>query len=117
MFSEEGFAQVNIIPRPAEITVQQGMEAFVITPRTVLVVEQPALQPSADFFNNYLKEIYGFSLKTSKKASSSNIVLSASKINNTVTGAYEMVTGKESIIIKGNAEACPGISISGITVM
>ena len=105
LFSEEGFAQVNIIPRPAEITVQQGMEAFVITPRTVLVVEQPALQPSADFFNNYLKEIYGFSLKTSKKASSSNIVLSASKINNMVTGAYEMVTGKESIIIKGNDEA------------
>src|SRR5687768_2521060 len=105
VFSEKVFSQVNVIPRPAEITVQQGADSFVLTPETVLVVEQPSLQPSADFFNNYLKEVYGFVLKTSKKASlSKNIVLSASNINSTVPGAYEMVSDEALVVIKGNEE-------------
>src|SRR6476660_7073798 len=102
VFSEKSFSQLNVIPKPSEVTVLTGVDSFVLTPQTLLVVEQPALQSSADFLNTYLKEVYGFVLKTTKKGSSSkSIVLSASKINSTVPGAYEMATGKDVIVIKG----------------
>ncbi|WP_082886441.1 beta-N-acetylhexosaminidase [Flavisolibacter tropicus] len=102
----QGFSQLNIIPQPAEVIISSAPDSFAITSKTVLVVEQPELQPSADFFNNYLKEVYGFTLKTSKKAVANNaIVLSRSKEDGSVSGAYHMSIGKETITIKANDES------------
>src|SRR5574339_543202 len=85
----QGFTQLNIIPKPAEVVLSPTADSFTITPKTVLVIERAELQPSADFFNDYLKEVYGFSLKTTKKAVSDNaITLGLLKEAGDRSGAY-----------------------------
>ena len=101
-----GFAQISIIPKPAELTMKQGTDSFVISSATVIVVEDKSIQPVADFFNDYIKQVYGFTLKTGKKNSANDrIVLSVAKGIGTVAGAYTMDIDKVGVTVKGNDES------------
>ena len=57
VLSAQSFSQISLIPKPAQITFQSAGDSFAITPKTILVIGQASLQPSADFINNYVKEI------------------------------------------------------------
>jgi hexosaminidase len=101
-----GFTQLNVIPKPASVVMSQAGDSFAITPKTVLVIGDADLQPTADFFNAYLKAVYGFSLKATKKTTASNaITLGLSKELSNVSGAYAMDIEKGSVSIKGYDES------------
>ncbi len=92
-------AQVNIIPKPAELTTQQG--SFLINAKTKLVVKDPAVQHSANFLNEFLQDIYGFKLATAKTASANSIELGMTKNANAKEGAYQFQSTKTGVKING----------------
>ena len=102
-----GFAQISIIPKPSELTIVAATDSFGISPKTVIVLESSSLQPSADFFNDYVKQLYGFYLKTGKKAGPNSIYLGLQKGDGKVPGAYAISVSKEGVSVKGNDE--PGV--------
>jgi len=103
LFSCPVFAQISIIPKPAELIVSSTADSFVVTPETVIVIENAGLQPSADFFNEYVKQLHGFSLKTGKKAGDNNSIYLGIRKNKTATpGAYTMHVNKDGISINGD---------------
>lgn len=97
-------AQVSIIPKPAELSMASTADSFAITPETVIVMENKSLRPSADFFGDYVKQLYGFSLKTARKAGNNSIFLGVHKNGAATTGAYTMKVDKEGVSIKGGDE-------------
>ncbi len=92
-------AQVNIVPKPAELQTQQG--AFIITPKTKLVVKDASVQPSADFLNEFLQDVYGFKLATTKVASANSIDLALVRSSAATKGAYQLQSNKSGVKING----------------
>jgi hexosaminidase len=90
VFSSSAFSQVNIIPKPKETILPDVSGTFPITAQTKFVLKDPSLQPSVNFFNEYLSRIYGFRLKTVKVASKNAIVLDRSQAADTVQGSYTL---------------------------
>jgi hexosaminidase len=105
VLSKDMFAQVSIIPKPAEVIIPSTAGSFTLTPQTVLVVEHAGLQATADFLNEYLKQVYGFSLKTSKKSVATNAVYLHASKNNNKGGAYKIEVKDENIAIEGADES------------
>ncbi len=102
--SVNAFSQVNIIPKPLELVVTAGQDSFAILPQTVIVTSNDLLQPSADFLNSYIKQLYGFFLKTSKKpVKGKNIVLAMTTPGGN-TGAYTLEVKKDGVTINGADE-------------
>ncbi len=97
--SSPGFSQVSIIPKPKQTILPSAAGNFLITPQTKVVLKDPALQPSLDFFNEYLSRIYGFRITAAKTAASNAIVLSLDKAAGTVAGAYNLKVDKAGIQI------------------
>jgi hexosaminidase len=95
---------LNIIPAPASAQLKAG--TFSITSSTKIIIEGSGTQKSADFFNSYLKEFYGFKLPVSKSASSQKnvIILNFDKIGDTALGAYNMVVDNDKVYIGGDNE-------------
>ena len=104
LFSGRLPAQISIIPKPAELSITSTADSFAITPETVIVMENKSLRPSADFFSDYVKQLYGFSLKTARKAGNNSIFLGVQKNGAATTGAYTMNVNKKGISIKGDDE-------------
>lgn len=97
------FAQINVIPMPAQVVMPASADSFTITPNTTLVAEHPSVQHAARFFNDYLKQLYGFNLKKVRKPVAGNaIYLSIQGNNDTVSGSYELDISNSQISIKGN---------------
>src|SRR4051812_3937859 len=84
-------AQINIIPQPRQVTMPATAGTFTITPNTVIVANE-VTKNSADFLNDYLKEVYGFTLKISDKRGAANAInlTVIMPIRATVEGAYDM---------------------------
>jgi len=82
--------EVNIIPKPAKVLL--GKQHFTLTPETKIFAEETAAQRSAQFLNNYLKNIYGFSLKFTRNFRLPGIIsISSNNIDHSKTdleGAY-----------------------------
>src|SRR5690349_21274947 len=99
-------AQVNIIPQPEQVTMPATSGTFTITPSTVIVANE-VTKNSADFLNDYLKEVYGFNLKvTEKKGASNAINLSViMPLRATVEGAYDMDITSNGVNVKGQNAA------------
>ena len=95
LFSGRLPAQISIIPKPAELSITSTADSFAITPETVIVMENKSLRPSADFFSDYVKQLYGFSLKTARKAGNNSIFLGVQKNGAATTGAYTMNVKKK----------------------
>src|SRR5690349_17361282 len=98
--------QINIIPKPQQVVMPAIAGTFTITPSTVIVANEATVN-SADFLNNYLNEIYGFSLKISDKLSSANAINLniATPIRTTIEGAYDMEVTGNGVNIRGQNEA------------
>lgn len=98
-----GKGQVDIIPRPVELTTQQG--SFVVNAKTRLVVKDPQAQASANFLNEFLQDVYGFKLTTSKVAGPNAVSLTINKGISGTLGAYTFKSSKTGVEITGaNAE-------------
>lgn len=94
---------LNIIPAPAIAEIKQG--SFTITPSTKIVCLASSVEKSASFLNHYLKEYYGFELKTTKQQSDKNAIeLNFDRLDNTLPGAYEMTVDNNKVYIGGNDE-------------
>ncbi len=105
IFSVTSFSQsLSIIPAPASVTLNQG--TFTITPSTKIILEAPAAKKSADFFNKYLKEYYGFTLPVAKEktAESNAVILNFDKMENSIPGAYNLSVDKNKVYIGGDNE-------------
>lgn len=94
-----GKAQVNIIPKPAELTTQQG--TFLINAKTKIVAKDAAVQHSANFLNEFLQDIYGFKLAISKVASPNAIDLSVGGNSSSTAGAYQFQSTENGVKING----------------
>jgi hexosaminidase len=98
-------AQMNIIPQPVSVKVPGIKADFTISPTTKIVMEGSGLENSVNFFNNYLKEFYGFSLETTSKVNSNNsLVLNFERLDDSIPGAYHLSVDQKGIYIGGDNE-------------
>jgi hexosaminidase len=98
-------AQVNIIPQPAELKMPETAGTFVITAKTPIILEGSGLENSAHFLNDYLKEVYGFTLPIAKKPGKvPGIRLNYDKIEYPLPGAYNMEVNDKGVYIGGDNE-------------
>ena len=97
------YAQVNIIPQPAELKMPETAGQFVITPKTPIILEGSGLENSARFLNDYLKQLYGFTLPVTKKAGAvAGIRLNFDRLDHPVPGAYNMEINAKGVYIGGD---------------
>lgn len=98
-------AQVNIIPEPASVKMPKTMGNFSLNASTKIVLEGSGMDNSVSFFNDYLKQFYGFSLQTTSTASgNNNIVLNYERMDDSIPGAYHLAVDKKGIYIAGDNE-------------
>lgn len=99
------FAQINIIPRPAEVKQPATAGQFVLNERTPIVLEGTGLDNAANFLNDYLQQVYGFRLAITNKPAPGGIHLNYEKIGYPIPGAYRMEVNKSKVYIAGDNEA------------
>ncbi|HEY0771360.1 MAG TPA: family 20 glycosylhydrolase [Sphingobacteriaceae bacterium] len=98
----QGYTQISVIPQPTEVTLQSKVDSFSITPKTVLVINNSSLQPSVDFFNLYLQEVSGFTLKVSTRETGDNSIFLTSQNNiHGESGSYTLDVTKKGVTITG----------------
>src|SRR5882724_10574008 len=98
-------AQVNIIPQPVKVVMPKVAGQFTITANTPIVLEASGADNSVNFLNDYLEQVYGFRLKTTKKEiTRSAIVLNFERMDHHLPGAYTMQIKKGRIYIAGDNE-------------
>jgi hexosaminidase len=98
-------AQVSIIPQPAELKMPERAGAFTITAKTPIILEGSGLENSAQFLNDYLKQVYGFTLPITKKAGKvPGIMLNYDKMEYPIAGAYNMEVNAKGVYIGGDNE-------------
>jgi hexosaminidase len=71
--SPQAQQSINIIPAPVKAEIKPGN--FILSPSTVIVLDNNGEKKAATFFNDYLQKFYGFKLKIESKASSNYISL------------------------------------------
>ena len=95
--------ELNIIPAPAEVKLGKGV--FTITANTRLVFLGSGMDNSMNFLNWYLKNNYGFQLRTETKTGQPNVImLNYERMDNSIPGAYNMEIGKDNIQINADNE-------------
>jgi hexosaminidase len=98
-------AQVSIIPQPMQVSVASSNDSFLLSAETKVIATDAALQPSADFLNDYLQTVYGFSLKKSKPVKETkSILLRQQQMNKPAIGAYTLNVNKDGVTIEGGEE-------------
>ena len=96
---------INIVPAPASIEMAKQAGNFIITKNTPLVLAGTGLDKTAEFFNDYLNQFYGFRLKISKNATVKNaIILNYERLDYELPGAYTMEVNSQGISIGGDNE-------------
>jgi hexosaminidase len=102
-FSQLSFAQeVNIIPQPSKVIMNTGN--FLISPRTRLIVMNENDKPTADFFNKYLFDNYGFELAITKEETNNSITLKSYKNIDGLKGeGYSLTSDINGVLIEGNS--------------
>jgi hexosaminidase len=102
-FTVCSFAQVNIIPEPADVQMPATSGTLVITSKTPIILEASGLENSANFLNDYLQQVYGFKLPIKKKANGvAGIHLSYKKMDYPIPGAYNMEVNAKGVYIAGD---------------
>lgn len=101
----EIFAQtISIIPKPVKLELKEG--SFNLSSKTCFVIQDERDRKAADFFNIYLKEFYGFTLKIEKQASSNFIRLFTRKFIQAPSNDKYFLDAKSSgINIEGDTYA------------
>jgi len=105
IFTAQVFGQVTIIPKPSELMLPPARDSFMIDARTVLHLDNAKGRPTASYFANYLKEMYGLSLKTVRKPVTGKTVTMKLAAEPGVSGAYKLDIGREGITLSGADEA------------
>jgi len=95
---------IAIIPQPVSITTGKG--SFNISHSTQIKLEGSGLENAANFLNDYLKKIYGFTLPVTTRSTEKDlIILNYERLDYPIAGAYRMeVSGKSVYIAGDNAE-------------
>ena len=91
----------GIIPRPAEEIKKEG--TFIINPDTKLFFAN-GRKVNASFFNQYLKDLSGFLLQTSRKSASHGISFLIDSASNIPTEGYMLDVSPKNIVIKASDE-------------
>jgi hexosaminidase len=93
--------ETNIIPKPQQLEIKKG--SFIISPTTVIVLNDGTEKPTVSFFNQHLKTYYGFQLKTAKAATKNFIRFSTKKfIQPGTEGKYDLNVTANSVEISGD---------------
>lgn len=96
--------QVHIIPQP--VTLQVGNGQFTITKKTVIAAADEADRKSAQFLNDYLQQVYGFTLDVDRQESKDYIRLVTRKfIKAPDKDAYQLSVTKDGVTIEGDTYA------------
>src|SRR5688500_8739896 len=94
----------HIIPRPAALSVKKGF--FDITKETVVVTSNEQDKKAADFFNEYLGQLYGFKLRSgSNKAKNYIRLVTKTFVKAPGKDAYTLVATKDGVQIEGDTYA------------
>ncbi len=95
---------ISIIPQPASIKTAKGN--FIITKKTVIAVTDEADKKTAAFFNDYLQQVYGFTLAVEIEKGSNYIRLITKKfIQAPSSDAYQLTVTKNGVTISGDTYA------------
>ncbi len=98
-------AQINIIPKPVEITMPSTAGKFTIDKKTVIVAD-PSLKNVVSFFSDYLKQFYGYTAGAGKKGAGANtITLTQSKGRPMHPDAYTLTVDAGGVRISGVSAA------------
>lgn len=97
-------AQVNIIPRPVEMTMPQTEGTFQINSKTIISPDG-VFGNTRIFLSDYLKKCYGFDVMAGKTAGVPAIELRLDKAKVTHTDGYTLAVDKAGVHITGNSEA------------
>ncbi len=99
------FAQnIDIIPAP--VSVKSGNGTFLLSKKTVLAARDEEDRKAADFFNDYLQQVYGFKLDIDKQETKNVIRLTTRKfIKAPENDAYSLHVSKDAISIEGDTYA------------
>ncbi|HLX67810.1 MAG TPA: beta-N-acetylhexosaminidase, partial [Puia sp.] len=97
----------SIIPEPVSTQWQQGK--FTLNANTVIVAADPSDKPSVQFFNDYLKKLYGLRLTVTTTQPSANFILLRRLADDTISkaGTYLLEVKPDHILIEGDNS--PGI--------
>lgn len=96
---------IQIIPQPVEVKSPPQAGKFLVTPTTQLIIKNEAAANAADFFNEYLKRHYGFSLKITKQSNTANAIHLAIKPkpnSDAIKGAYTAQINAKGIVVTGD---------------
>jgi hexosaminidase len=93
---------LSIIPQPRSVKPLNG--SFVISPKTRIVFDKPALL-SAQYFNNYLDSFYHFKIKKSGSRKTTNTITLnlSSDFPDSAQGAYSLECNNNKVIIKSRS--------------
>lgn len=104
-FTACSYAQVNIIPQPADVQMPATAGTFAITAKTPIILEGSGLEQSANFLNDYLQQLYGFKLPVKKKGNNvPGIHLNFERVDYPIPGAYNMEVNAKGVHIGGDNE-------------
>jgi len=93
-----------IVPKPQQLVAKDGN--FVISPTTIILLEDDGQKNAANFLNDYLQRFVGFKLKTSKVATKNFIRLGVKRLLRPGTeGKYDVSITPTSINISGDTYA------------
>lgn len=93
--------KVNIIPEPVSLKVGNG--TFTITPNTVITLSDDEDTKAANFFNEYLQNIYGVKLNTGDQQAKNFIKLITKKsVAPASTDRYTLNVDANGVTINGN---------------
>jgi len=94
---------IHIIPQPQKVEKKKGI--FTISPTTVFVFTDSGEKATINFINGYLKQYYGFTLKTVTKATTNFIAFSTKKtlVAATNEGKYSLLIQPKNIVIEGDS--------------
>src|ERR1043165_284856 len=96
--------QVSIIPQPA-LWRMKKTGGCLINAESRLLINDPSLQPSADFLNEYLHHYYGFRLRISRSGEPGNVALLLNKKIPAPIGSYALSSASKNVVIRSsNAE-------------
>ncbi len=103
LLSVNCFAQLNIVPVPAEVKMGKGF--FPIDKTSNIVLEGSGLEKNAEFLNDYLQQFFGYKLKITKNYTGTNAIhLNYERMDNKIAGAYHLTVDKNGVDIAGDNE-------------
>lgn len=96
--SLSGFAQLNIIPKPVEMQIDQS-GTYALNNKTAIVASDANTNNATKFFNDYLKEIYDFNLPVKNKGKQGGVQLVIDK-SAAPEGGYTLDVNNGGVMIR-----------------